>query len=424
MSVTVETKLSTLSAAEVISASHRLKGVSRITPLEFNERLSIRYGADIYLKREDLQVVRSYKLRGAYNKMSLLDAADREMGVICASAGNHAQGVAYACHALQIFGRIVMPVTTPRLKVQKVRKFGGSWVTVILKGDTFDDAQAHAYELAMEQQAIFIHPFDDAEVIAGQGTVGKEILDQCPSMPEVVVAPIGGGGLAAGLSVYFRQLDCPPILFGAEPLGAPAMYQALRQGKPVLLAQIEKFVDGAAVRRVGDLTYELLRDTLTSVVLVPEGRVCTALLDLYHEEAIVSEPAGALSVAALDLIQDEIKGKTVVCILSGGNNDISRTEEIRERSLLDLGLKHYFIIRFPQRAGALREFVAEVLGPEDDITFFEYMKRNHREMGPAIVGIEYPHAAAHEALVERMHIARVDFEAINGNPTLFHLLVS
>lgn len=413
-----------LSPSDVLSASHRLKGISHVTPLEYNERLSQRYQAEIYLKREDLQVVRSYKLRGAYNKMSLMSPVERKQGIICASAGNHAQGVAYACKVLGIHGRILMPVTTPRLKVNKVKKFGGEWVEVILKGDTFDDAYHEAREMEQETNAVFIHPFDDPHVIAGQGTVIKEVMDQCEQVPEVIVAPIGGGGLCAGISVYLQQFGAQaPALYGVEPQGAPAMYESIKRGKNIVLDEIEKFIDGAAVRQVGALTLEICSKSLREVILVPEGRVCTAMLDLYHEEAIVAEPAGALSIAALDQISDQIKGKRVVCVLSGGNNDISRTEEIRERSLLDQGLKHYFIVRFPQRAGALKEFVAEILGPEDDIVFFEYVKRNSREAGPAVVGIEYPQPSAHDALVERMEAARFDFESINGNPSLFQLLL-
>ncbi len=413
----------TLTAADVVAASHRLKDVSRVTPLEFNQRLSQRYEAEIYLKREDLQVVRSYKLRGAYNKISQLSPTARLQGVICASAGNHAQGVAYACQALQIYGRIVMPETTPRMKVRKVRKFGGEWVDIVLKGDTFDDSFHHATMLAEETGAIFVHPFDDPDVIAGQGTVAKEILDACGKMPDFVVAPVGGGGLCAGLSIYFGSSNQRPRLIGVEPLGAPAMYESLKVGEPVLLEEIEKFVDGAAVRKVGQLTLRICQEGLEQVLLVSEGKVCTTLLELYEEEAIVAEPAGALSVAALDQIREQIRGKTVVCVLSGGNNDISRTEEIRERSLLDQGLKHFFIVQFPQRAGALKEFVAEVLGPGDDVVFFEYMKRNNRETGPAVVGIEYLEPGAHRQLLRRMQEARFEFESLNGNPNLFRLLV-
>lgn len=413
-----------VSAEEVISAAERLTGVSRVTPLEFNERLSARYGASVFLKREDVQIVRSYKLRGAYNKMSVLGDSSRKRGVICASAGNHAQGVAYACSSLKIRGNILMPVTTPRLKVNKVRKFGGEWVTVMLTGDTFDDAYAEAIRLAKETQAVFIHPFNDPEVIAGQGTVAREIMAQCLEMPEIIVAPVGGGGLCSGISAYLDQFgEDAPSLYGVEPEGAPAMYESIRAGENIRLEQIEKFVDGAAVQQVGALTFNMCRHRLKEVLLVSEGKVCTSMLELYHEEAIVTEPAGALSIAALDQMADQIKGKIVVCIISGGNNDISRTEEIRERSLLDQGLKHYFIVRFPQRAGALKEFVAEVLGPEDDIAFFEYVKRNNRESGPAVVGIEYPNPRAHDELLSRMKEANVDFQSLNGNPSLFQLLV-
>lgn len=403
-------------------AAVRLQSVVSHTPLQLNLNLSDIYEANIWLKREDLQIVRSYKIRGAYNKMAQLPAEQRERGVVCASAGNHAQGVAYACRVMGIKGTIFMPTTTPNQKIKQVKMFGKDVIDVQLVGDTFDDAYAAAVEFCAQEAATFVHPFDDLQVIEGQGTVGLEILEDSEFEIDYLLLAIGGGGLASGVSTVFKNLSPKTKIIGVEPRGAPAMENSFENGRVVTLETIDKFVDGAAVKRVGELTFEICRRNLDRVLLVPEGKVCSTILQLYNEEAIVAEPAGALTIAALDFIKDEIKGKTVVCLVSGGNNDITRTEEIKERSLLYEGLKHYFIIRFPQRAGALREFL-NVLGDDDDITHFEYVKKTSREKGPALVGIELKDKNEFEPLLERMNRAKIVYEYINDRQDLFQFIV-
>ena len=393
------------------------------TPLQLNTNLSEKYQATVYLKREDLQKVRSYKIRGAYNKISHLDAAQKTKGIVCASAGNHAQGVAYSCQLLQIQGKIYMPKTTPKQKIKQVQLFGKSFVEIVLTGDTFDDAFHAAKQFSNEKQLEFIHPFDDVEVIAGQGTVGLEILSEKVSKIDYLLLPIGGGGLAAGVSTVFKKLSPKTKIIGVEPEGAPSMQQAIYLEQPVLLDKIDRFVDGAAVKKVGKQTYEVCKDTLDKIILVPEGKVCTTILQLYNEEAMVVEPAGALSIAALDFIADEIKGKKVVCIVSGSNNDIERTEEIKERSLMYEGLKHYFMIQFPQRPGALREFVNEVLSESDDITYFQFIKKNNRDVGPVVVGLEVKNENDIQAIKGKMNSKGFQFEYLNENNPLLALLI-
>jgi threonine dehydratase len=393
------------------------------TPLQLNTNLSEKYQATVYLKREDLQKVRSYKIRGAYNKISHLDAAQKTKGIVCASAGNHAQGVAYSCQLLQIQGKIYMPKTTPKQKIKQVQLFGKSFVEIVLTGDTFDDAFHAAKHFSNENQLEFIHPFDDVEVIAGQGTVGLEILSEKVSKIDYLLLPIGGGGLAAGVSTVFKKLSPKTKIIGVEPEGAPSMQQAINLEQPVLLDKIDRFVDGAAVKKVGKQTYEVCKDTLDKIILVPEGKVCTTILQLYNEEAMVVEPAGALSIAALDFIADEIKGKKVVCIVSGSNNDIERTEEIKERSLMYEGLKHYFMIQFPQRPGALREFVNEVLSESDDITYFQFIKKNNRDVGPVVVGLEVKNENDVQSIKLKMNEKGFQFEYLNENDPLLALLI-
>jgi threonine dehydratase len=393
------------------------------TPLQLNTNLSEKYQATIYLKREDLQKVRSYKIRGAYNKISHLDAAQKTKGIVCASAGNHAQGVAYSCQLLQIQGKIYMPKTTPKQKIKQVQLFGKSFVEIVLIGDTFDDAFYAAKLFSNENQLEFIHPFDDVEVIAGQGTVGLEILSEKVSKIDFLLLPIGGGGLAAGVSTVFKKLSPKTKIIGVEPEGAPSMQQAIYLEQPVLLDKIDRFVDGAAVKKVGKQTYEVCKDTLDKIILVPEGKVCTTILQLYNEEAMVVEPAGALSIGALDFIADEIKGKKVVCIVSGSNNDIERTEEIKERSLMYEGLKHYFMIQFPQRPGALREFVNEVLSESDDITYFQFIKKNNRDVGPVVVGLEVKSENDVKSIKLKMNEKGFQFEYLNENDPLLALLI-
>jgi len=407
---------------DFVSAKERLKNVVRRTPLEFNQGLSHKYECEVYLKREDLQVVRSYKLRGAYNMISQLSEEQRQRGVVCASAGNHAQGVAFSCRRLGIKGVIFMPEITPKQKVKQTEMHGNGNIEIILTGDTFDDCLREALAYTEAHELTFIPPFDDYRIIEGQGTVGMEVLEDLPDT-EVVIMPVGGGGLAAGAGSYFKQINPNITLIGVEPEGASSMVEAIRRGQPYTLSQINRFVDGAAVKRVGHFTYQICNEVLNEMLSVAEGKVCTTILKLYNEDAIVVEPAGALSVAVLDLVKEQIKGKKVVCIISGGNNDIDRMGEIKEQSLLYEGLKHYFIVRFPQRPGALKLFVSNVLGPHDDITRFEFIKKTERERGPALVGIELTSAADYPALLQRMEQFNFDVMEINRDQTLFEYLV-
>jgi threonine dehydratase len=406
----------------VNAAAYALKTVALKTPLQYHRKLSERFQAEIYLKREDLQVVRSYKLRGAYNLIQSLSAEQRKKGVVCASAGNHAQGVAFSCKHLNIKGVIYMPAITPKQKINQVKMFGGENTDIVLIGDTFDECQAHALEYTRANDMVFIPPFDHMKVIEGQGTVGKEILDDLSDI-DFVFVPVGGGGLCAGVGQYFKTYSPHTKIVGVEPLGAPSMKEALKAGKPVVLEHIQRFVDGAAVKKVGDLTFELTKDIITDMLLVPEGKVSSTILQLYNEDAIVAEPAGALTIASLDQYADHIKGKTVVCILSGGNNDIDRMQEIKERSLLYEGLKHYFIVRFAQRPGALKEFVNHILGPNDDIVRFEFIQKNNKESGPALIGIELKSKEDFNTLIKRMDEYRLNYTLVNQNENLFEYLI-
>lgn len=407
----------------IYSAAGRLRGVATHTPLMHNINLSEKYGANIYLKREDLQVVRSYKIRGAYNKMASLSAEELAKGVVCASAGNHAQGVAYACRLMQVKGTIFMPTTTPAQKVKQVRMFGKEWVNVEMVGDTYDDASDAAKVFVETNESVFVHPFNDVQVIEGQGTVGLEIFKDADFKIDYLLFAIGGGGLASGVSTVFKQLSPKTKLIGVEPLGSPSMKVSIENKAVTTLQQIDKFVDGAAVKRVGETNYEICKTNLSEIILIPEGKVCSTILQLYNEEAIVAEPAGALSVSALDDIKHLIKGKNVVCVIGGGNNDITRTEEIRERSLLYEGLKHYFIVKFPQRAGAMKEFLENTLSPTDDIVFFEYSKKTARERGPAMVGIVIQKREDFEPLTQRMNDSNIQFTYLNDKPELFEFLI-
>jgi threonine dehydratase len=410
-----------IAVEDVMRARQRLRGVALHTPLQRNPRLSEMYGAEIYLKREDLQEVRSYKIRGAYNKMSLLSQEQKNRGVVCASAGNHAQGVASACAKMKVQGTIFMPAVTPMQKVNKVGSFGKEYVEVVLTGDNFDAAFAESMSLMEEKGLAYVHPFDDRDTIAGQGTVGLEILDDAPGHIDYVVMAVGGGGLSAGVGSVFAQLSPQTKLYGVEPGGAPAMHDSISKGEVITLDHIDSFVDGAAVRRVGKNNFPIVKAVTEGILLVPEGQVCMTMLELYNEDGLVVEPAGTLAVAALDQLGD-IKGKTVVCVIGGGNNDITRTAEIQERALLFSGLKHYFIVEFPQRAGALRDFL-NLLGPEDDITHFEYTKKHNRAMGPALVGIQLKKSKDLEALLPRMDDGGIQYQAINDQPMLFEMFV-
>ena len=406
----------------VNAAAEVLKSVVLKTPLQYHRKLSEKFKAEIYVKREDLQVVRSYKLRGAYNLIQSLTEEQRNRGVVCASAGNHAQGVAFSCKHLDIKGVIYMPAITPKQKINQVKMFGGDNIEIVLTGDTFDECQAHALEYTQKNNMVFIPPFDHVKVIEGQGTVAKEILDEVSGIDYVFV-PIGGGGLCAGLGEYFKTYSPQTKIIGVEPTGAPSMKEALKEGKPVKLEKIQRFVDGASVQRVGDLTFSFCKDILADMLLVPEGKVSSTILQLYNQDAIVAEPAGALSIAALDQYAQQIKGKKVVCILSGGNNDIDRMQEIKERSLLYEGLKHYFIVRFAQRPGALKEFVNQILGPTDDIVRFEFIQKHNKETGPALIGIEVKSTEDFKSLIERMDSHKLNYTLVNQNENLFEYLV-
>lgn len=412
-------KTSTLNFA---AAKERLQKIVNRTPLTYNHNLSRKYQCDVFLKREDLQVVRSYKLRGAYNMMSSLPAEQLQKGVVCASAGNHAQGFAYSCKKLNIHGVVFMPIITPNQKVKQTKMFGEGFIEVKLTGDTYDDCAIAAKQFTADNGMTFIPPFDDIRIIEGQATVGIEILEDRSEI-DFLFVPVGGGGLSAGVGSVFKTFSPKTKVIGMEPEGAPSMYEALKAGKPVTLENIERFVDGASVKRVGDLTYGICKDVLDDMILIPEGKVCSTILQLYNEDAIVVEPAGALSIAALDEYAEAIKGKSVVCIISGSNNDIDRMQEIKERSLQYEGLKHYFLIRFAQRPGALKEFVNHVLGPNDDITRFEYMQKHNKETGPALVGIELQSRADYEILVRNLDHFNINYTELKPNDNLFGYLV-
>ncbi|MEC2346755.1 threonine ammonia-lyase IlvA [Paenibacillus barengoltzii] len=413
----------TVGMEDIVKAHHVLKEVVIRTPLQLDATLSARYECNVYLKREDLQVVRSFKIRGAYNMIRSLQPEDLKRGIVCASAGNHAQGVAFSCNALGIQGKIYMPSTTPNQKIKQVKRFGGEHVEVVLIGDTYDDAYAEAMKACQEGGMTFIHPFDDPKIVAGNGTIGMEIMESLTVPADYVFVTIGGGGLVSGISTYLKTVSPDTKIIGVEPSGAASMTEALRQKQVVTLESIDKFVDGAAVKRVGDLNYDICANLLDDIVQVPEGKACTTILELYNDSAIVVEPAGALPVSALDMYRDQIRGKTVVCVISGGNNDIDRMQEMKERSLIYEGLKHYFLINFPQRAGALREFLEEVLGPNDDITRFEYTKKHNKENGPALVGIELSDKADYEPLIGRMSAKGIVYTELNRDLNLFNLLI-
>ena len=404
-------------------AARRLHGIVVTTPLQPSARLSELYGANILIKREDMQAVRSFKIRGAYNKIASLSAEQRRRPVVCASAGNHAQGVASACARLRIKGTIFMPRITPTQKVERVEHFGGDLVEIRLVGDSYDEASQAAEAYCQQAQAIFVHPFDDLATIAGQGTVGKEIHDELGDRLDVVVAGIGGGGLASGIATYLEGCSPATRVIGVEPAGSPSMFESIRQGKVVSLDQIDTFVDGAAVKTVGDLTFAICRRLLQKIVLVPEGKICTTVIELYQNEGIIAEPAGALSVAALGSVAESLRGRTVVCILSGGNNDILRYPEIMERSLVHQGRKHYFIVEFAQKPGQLRQFVDRALGPTDDIVRFEYMKKTNKERGAALVGIELKDKADLEPLLRRMDEIQLNHRPLESEELLYDYLI-
>ena len=407
----------------VLEAADRLEGLTRLTPLEKNKRLSALTGASVFLKREDLQLVRSFKIRGAYNKIASLTANEKNTGIVCASAGNHAQGFAFSCQELEINGEVFMPATTPQQKISQVRMFGGDFVNIVLIGDTYDACQKVALESAKNSGKIFIHPFDDPLVIEGQATLALEMIEQYSEVLDVLLVPIGGGGLVSGVITVFKERSPQTKIIGVEPEGAPSMQKALASGKRIALKEMDGFVDGAAVRQVGKLPFEICKSYLDELLTVPEGKICQTILDLYNKEGIVAEPAGAIAIAALDIISDQLKNKRVGVLVCGGNNDVFRMPEIQERALLYTGLKHYFLIDFPQRSGALKQFVTQILGSEDDITHFEFSKKNFRNNAPAVVGIELKNAADLTLLVERMKKHNFKFDYLNDKQSLFQFLI-
>jgi threonine dehydratase len=413
-----------VSAADIDAAAQRISDVVTRTPLQFSERLSEAVGAMVYLKREDLQLVRSYKLRGATNLLRQLSSDEIAAGVVCSSAGNHAQGFAMACRSMGIRGRVYVPAKTPKQKRDRIRYHGREFIELIAVGKTYDEAAAAALDDVARTGATLVPPYDDPRTIAGQGTIAVELLDQLDGEPDLVIVPVGGGGCISGITTYLAERTGGAAILGVEPAGAAAMIAALAEGRPVTLEHVDQFVDGAAVNRAGTLTYATLAAAgdMVSLTAVDEGAVCTAMLDLYQNEGIIAEPAGALSVAAL-LEADITPGSTVVCLISGGNNDVSRYGEILERSLVHLGLKHYFLVDFPQEPGALRRFLDTVLGPNDDITLFEYVKRNNRDTGEALVGVELGSAADFDGLLERMKASDIHVEQLEpGSPAYRYLL--
>ena len=416
--------LETVTAADVDAAAEVLAGVVSTTPLQRNARLSAQVGAEVYLKREDLQVVRSYKLRGAYHLISAeLDRA-RAAGVVCASAGNHAQGVAWAACTFGLDARVYLPAATPRQKRDRIRALGGDGVHIVLAGHSYDEAYAEAAQDAASSGAVLVPAFDDPRTVAGQGTVAREIVAQLGGVaPDLLVVPVGGGGLLAGCATYLAERHPATRVVGVEPAGAACMAAALAAGRPVPLDRLDSFVDGAAVRTAGSVTFPIVRDRASALVSVDEGRLCSEMLALYQSDGVIAEPAGALAGAALGHPVLVKPGSTVVCVLSGGNNDVSRYAEILERSLVHEGLKHYFLVEFPQEPGALRRFLDQVLGPDDDITLFEYVKRNNRETGPALVGIELARSGDLDALVARMADSPMTCTRIAPGDPLFRFVL-
>ena len=409
--------------ADIEKASAKLEEIIEPTPYQYNAHFSAKYGCNVFLKREDLQMVRSYKIRGAYNKISSIAPDVLRYGIVCASAGNHAQGVAFSCNKLKILGSIYMPVTTPRQKIEAVNMFGKQYVDIVLTGDTFDEANEAAQKYAARCGKTFIPPFDDEKIIEGQGTIGYEIAHQAKDRPDFVFIPIGGGGLASGLGAYIKQVWPECKVIGVEPAGAASMKASLEAGHVVDMDHINKFVDGAAVKKPGRLTYAICKEVLDDIIPVPEGAVCSTIIEMYNKNATVVEPAGALSVAALRFCQDMIKGKNVACIISGSNNDITRMEEIREQALVYEGLKHYFLVNFPQRSGALLAFIRDIVGPSDNLVYIQYIKKTNKEEGPALIGIEVAAKEDYEALIRRMEANGMSYEYINQNNKLFEMLI-
>ncbi|MBI2593510.1 threonine ammonia-lyase IlvA [Candidatus Daviesbacteria bacterium] len=412
-----------LSVETINRAAINLAGIVKLTPIELSKRLSDKYSAKIYFKREDLQEVRSYKIRGAYNLMSGLTKEEKKRGVVCASAGNHAQGVAYSASKLKIKAVIFMPTVTPLQKINKVKSFGGKFVEIKLEGANYDESSKSAKEFCKKEMSVFVHPFNDYRVMSGQGTVGKEIFEYFGTDLDYILVPIGGGGLISGVGTYIKSKSSKTKIIGIEPLGAASMNASVKAGKIVSLEKLDTFADGVAVRTVEDKTFEIVKKLIFDFIIVPEGKICTTMIELYQNEGIVAEPAGALSIAALDFLKEKIAGKSVVCILSGGNNDIMRYPEVLEKSLTYEGLKHYFLINFAQKPGQLKRLVDSCLGPTDDIVRFEYIKKTSKEMGPALVGIELTKKENLKTLLGKMDKAEINYTKITSSDLLYSYLI-
>ncbi|YAL83028.1 threonine ammonia-lyase IlvA [Dermacoccaceae bacterium W4C1] len=405
------------------AAAERIRGLATTTPLQRNARLSKATGAEVFLKREDTQPVRSYKIRGAANLVASMTEAERAHGVVCASAGNHAQGVAAACASLGVHARIYLPRTTPRQKRERVAELGGEFVELIVGGDTYDDAAAAAKADSARTGATLAPAFDHPTVIEGQSTVTREILDQLGRAPDVLIIPVGGGGLLAGALQALAEAGATQTrVIALEPSGAASLTAALAAGGPVELDALETFADGTAVRRVGDHTYPIIAAAGVEVATVDEGAICVEMLAMYQTDGIIAEPSGAM--ASAEIARRDIRpGEVVVAVLTGGNNDVSRYSEVIERAAVHEGRKRYFLVEFPQEPGALRRFLSEVLGPEDDITFFEYVKRNNREYGPALVGVELGDPQTYGELLRRCDDSPLKVTTVPADSPLLRYLL-
>ncbi|MDK8274031.1 threonine ammonia-lyase IlvA [Varibaculum cambriense] len=415
--------MSTVTAKDIDVAAGVLAKVATKTPLQKSERLSEEVGRPVYLKREDLQICRSFKVRGAYVRMAAMDEDERAAGVVCASAGNHAQGVAYACAHLGIKGTIFLPASTPRQKRKRIATIGGKWVEPVIVAGDFDEANRVAGEAAKDGGKVYVHPYDDPYTIAGQGSIAVDLDSQLPEDTDMVLIPVGGGGLIAGMATWMKAHRPGIRIVGVESAGAASMKAALEAGNPVSLDRVDSFVDGTAVGRAGDLTYQVVRDLVDDIVVVPEGAVCTEMLDLYHSEGVIAEPAGALASAAARNFLPQIPNGSVVCLVSGGNNDLSRYAEVTERSGRYEGLRHYFLVTFNQEPGALRSFLNDVLSEGEDIIYFQYTKKNNRDTGPALVGIELPDPTDIKGLRRRMAASPLQVQEIDPSSQIFKILV-
>ena len=421
-----------LSPDLIAQASDILSEVVEKTPVMLSERLSGLIGAPVYLKREDMQKCRSFKVRGAYFRMSTLSEEERRRGVVCASAGNHAQGLPYACAQLKVRGTIYLPSNTPKQKRQRIETIGGDWVEQVIVDGTFDRANAQAQEAARHSGRTYVHPYDDPRTIAGQGTIAVELEEQVLSEAAAVLVPVGGGGLLSGIATWIRSRFPDIKIYGVEPTGAASMAAAMEADQIVSLPTVDPFVDGTAVGRAGELPFSIVKELVDDILVVPEGAVCTEMLDLYHSDGVIAEPAGALASAAARMYfsdaeqRNELLGGkegAIVAVVSGGNNDMTRYAEIMERSLRHEGLRHYFLVTFPQHPGALRSFLEDVLGPGDDIVHFEYTKKNNRDSGPALVGIDLADREDITGLRARMEASPLHVEELRPDSEIYRLVI-